>query len=161
METYFILIDPIRGNFPVTPAPSVPGTPFLSATPASTSRAPSPERSHHAGDASDGVVKENSDSASPISPMHHRTLHIPSHDRPSHRNLHRRSQGTYTPRFNVPRHLPHHTLHHKLLALSDSHKEKVVGVFESQRYLNLEATSHHDPDAKTYTTQTTALLGKR
>jgi len=161
METYFTLIDPVREKFPVTPAPSVPATPLIPGTPMSMSRVPSRELLHHANDSQDSVADDNLESALPISPTHRRALYASaSYDTQSHSNLHRRSHGTHSPRFSIP-HLPHHLLDHKLLSVSRSQKERAVGVFESQRYLNLEATSFNDPDAKTHTMQTTALLGDR
>ncbi|KAF5346488.1 hypothetical protein D9756_010113 [Leucocoprinus leucothites] len=61
-------------------------------------------------------------------------------------------------------HLHHHghQLHHSLLHLSLGIRkgggEHAVGVFESQRYMNLEATRLHDPYGDVYTQRATELL---
>ncbi|KAF8885154.1 hypothetical protein BD779DRAFT_1611982 [Infundibulicybe gibba] len=62
-------------------------------------------------------------------------------------------------------HSHHHHHHHHLLREAlhlsiprPSKKEHAVGVFESHRYLNLEATHLHDPKADHHTAQTMALL---
>lgn len=159
LETYYASIDPIREGFPVTPAPSIPTTPCMSVTASpGQSRAPSPSRSHHTRESHDD---DYSDGASAISPANHHAPYISSsHHTESHPNLHRRSRGTHSPHVHLPHHL-HHILHHKLLLLSHPQKEKAVGVFESQRYLNLQATSLYDPDAKIHTTQSISLLGDR
>jgi hypothetical protein len=164
MESYFALINPVREKFPVTPAPSVPATPLMSATPTSVSRPTSPDRSHRTSDSHDLVLDDMAGGTPQTSHTHHRALSS-SHDPNLQPNLHRRSRSIHAPHFNLPHHLPHHLshhlLHHKLLSVSRSRRETAVGVFESQRYLNLEATRFHDPDAETYTTQMTALLSDR
>ena len=160
METYFTLIDPVRDKFPVTPAPSVPltpapsvpATPLISTSPGAISRMPSEhvEESQFSG-ANDSYF---------TIPTRSRALHASSSsEAPTHSSLHRRSRGTHSPRLNLPRPLPYKVLHRKLLV--HSRQEVAVGVFESQRYLNLEAANFHHPDAQAYTTQITALLGDR
>jgi hypothetical protein len=53
-----------------------------------------------------------------------------------------------------------HQLHHSLLHISLERRrgEQAVGVFESQRYMNLEAAKFHDPDADIYKQRMTELL---
>ena len=52
-------------------------------------------------------------------------------------------------------HLPHSLLH---LSFGRRREERAVGVFESQRYMNLEATRFHDPYADFYTQKAAKLL---
>ncbi|KAG5638781.1 hypothetical protein H0H81_010202 [Sphagnurus paluster] len=128
MGVYFTIIDPTRQRFPVTPAPSVPGTPILSRSPTRQSprpsrvpsRAMSPERD--ATDSPGSILRGRRGAASPA-----RSLRSHSHNRQaSHLNLHR--------------HIHHNLLHHAFHYRGTTRSENVVGVFESQRYLNLEAT---------------------
>ncbi|KAF9457122.1 hypothetical protein BDZ94DRAFT_1203283 [Collybia nuda] len=164
MGMYFTLIDPTREKFPVTPAPSVPATPIMSPSPTVLSRAPSFERIPLA-EHRDGAQHDRSEPTSPLfSSRSRRESHFEKH---AHSSPHR-SRSTSRQRSHGHIHQVHHHRHphHKLLhssllhlSLSRSHRyENAVGVFESQRYLNLEATRFNDPDAKTYTTQTTLLL---
>ncbi|KAJ6525711.1 hypothetical protein B0H19DRAFT_1223853 [Mycena capillaripes] len=62
------------------------------------------------------------------------------------------------------RHTHHHSHHHSLLhglhlSLSSKRNEHVVGVFESHRYLDLEAHLNH-PELEAHTRETTALLSQ-
>lgn len=161
METYFMLIDPLRERFPISPGPSVPETPLISvpATPNPICRVPSPEQAiEFQADSVDDRLEN--DLSIPLSRRH--PLHASSSQEPhSPSILYRRSYGTQSLRLNIPRHLPHKILHRKLLRVSTSRNENVVGIFESQRYLNHEASTFRDPDAQAHITQTTALLNNR
>ena len=161
METYFMLIDPIRERFPISPGPSVPETPLISmpATPNPIHAVPTLEQTIELqADSMDNRLENDLSISQPRRPA----LHASSSQEPhSPSILYRRSHGTQSPRFNMPRHLPHNILHRKLLQVSNSRKENVVGIFESQRYLNLEASTFRDPDAQAHTTQATALLSNR
>ncbi|KAH8977335.1 hypothetical protein EDB86DRAFT_3092495 [Lactarius hatsudake] len=141
MNVYFALIDPTRERFPVTPVPSHPGSP-TAGTP-NVSRPSSPART------------EESASASPA--VHHSTVGCSQADVEQHRG--RQAQRRH-PRFDVDsamhsaksylhgslfRSHRHHR-HSYVSLLSGFHhhdnlREHVVGVFESQKYLDLE--SHH------------------
>jgi Putative ER transporter, 6TM, N-terminal len=156
METYFTLIDPISEKFPGTPAPSVAATPLTPATPTSIPTFQSPERNEFPFGAADYKF----DNSLPMSPTHRPSYASSSQDTQFYPNLHGRFHGTGSPRLNL-RHLPHNLLHRRLLRVSHPRREKAVGVFESQRYLNLEATNFHDPAAKAYTTRATGLLSVR
>ncbi|EDQ99398.1 uncharacterized protein LACBIDRAFT_316563 [Laccaria bicolor S238N-H82] len=116
MGLYFTLIDPTRERFPVTPAPSLPGTP----------RPGTPSLELAGG----------------VSPLPSR-----SHSR--------------APSENHP-HPHHHVLHQSLsnLAKTRSKREHAVGVFESHRYLDIEATRLHDPNSEACTARTTELLSE-
>ncbi|KAL1753824.1 hypothetical protein FB107DRAFT_264038 [Schizophyllum commune] len=141
---YFSLIDPARERFPVTPAtsrpPTAPGTP-RTISPSST-RPPSPERD-------DG--RHSSGPSSPSSRPHsilttHTTRHAHTH---RHRRHHHHGSS-------LARHL-HQSLHH--LAMTRPHKtETTVGVFESYRYLNLDAKHYPERDYENYAAQCTGLL---
>ena len=57
----------------------------------------------------------------------------------------------------------HHVIHQSLLNLEKtrSKREHAVGVFESHRYLDIEATQLHDPNSEACTARTTELLSER
>ncbi|KAJ3517352.1 hypothetical protein NLJ89_g569 [Agrocybe chaxingu] len=67
-----------------------------------------------------------------------------------------------------PQHVHHHHHHHNILhsslvALAKARARKnefAVGTFESQRYLNLEATTLHDPREEEYTARCVELLNE-
>lgn len=167
MGVYFTLIDPTREKFPVTPAPSVPATPIMSPSPTALSRPPSLDRVP-LSDYHNGAQHDRSEPTSPLYPSRsrresHRESHAHASPHRSRSNSRQRSHGhSHQPHHH--RHPQHHLLQSSLLHLSlaRSHRyENAVGVFESQQYLNLEATRFHDPDAKIYTTQTTLLLNER
>jgi Putative ER transporter, 6TM, N-terminal len=147
METYFTLIDPVSEKFPMTPAASFAPTPVIPASPTSISRVQSPERT------------ESPTDCLGTNPSNHR----PSFSSSSQDTqfFHRRSSALTPPRLSHRHTPPHILLHRKLLRVSDLRREKAVGLFESQRYLNLEATNFHDPDSEAYTIQATALLSDR
>ncbi|KAJ7272064.1 hypothetical protein B0H12DRAFT_1299013 [Mycena haematopus] len=125
MARYFMLLDPMREKFPVTPSPSRGGTPV--GTPV-ISRPPSPSRT---------PTREQMGDQSMDAP--------PSPTRRSHHH-----------------HSSRHTLlYNSLLHLSMGSKkhEQVVGVFESQRFLDLEAHLSH-PGVEACTKETTKLLSQ-
>ncbi|KAG6840492.1 hypothetical protein C0991_006362 [Blastosporella zonata] len=118
MGVYFSLVDPTRPRFPITPAPSMPGTPALSRQPSI--------------DGHDGITMKKT-----------WISHTPSHpSSPTHSR-----QGSHV---NLSKHVHHGLLHFH----PGRHRhENAVGVFESQRYMNLEATRMNDPYAEIYTAQ--------
>ncbi|KAF7363690.1 hypothetical protein MSAN_01026700 [Mycena sanguinolenta] len=119
MARYFLLLDPTREKFPLTPVPSRGGTPIGSPV---ISRPPSPTREQ---------TEDRLDS--PPTPT-------------------RRSQHTHHSH-------RHSLLHNSLLHLSIKKNEQVVGVFESQRFLDLEAHLSH-PEVEAYTKETAKLLSQ-
>ncbi|KAL4063403.1 hypothetical protein V8B97DRAFT_1930456 [Scleroderma yunnanense] len=145
MSVYYILIDPTRERFPVTPAPSIAETPtILTPTP---SRASSPDisRRHTRSSAGDATPKYR---------RYHRST-SPSRASSSHQ-VHRRHH-----RYNSHPVHHHNILHSSLLHLAHSQnhrRESAVGVFESHRYLNLEATRFSHPDSERHTARATELL---
>ena len=163
MGMYFSMIDPTRERFPGAPGASVPQTPRMEggatprmeggATPrmegamtprgsAPGSRVGSPERT----DESAGRESDRRRSRS-----HSRqVLHQASRNRVGHHRQHGHHHHDH-----------HRLLHHALLPVRSSRFEHAVGVFESQKYLNLEATKLRDPLAEEYTAQTTTLLNDR
>ncbi|KAL1742869.1 hypothetical protein HDZ31DRAFT_42289 [Schizophyllum fasciatum] len=146
MILYFSLIDPARERFPVTPAtsrpPTAPGTP-RTVSPSST-RPPSPERK----DSHDDLHSLRSSSGPSTRPVSVLTTHTTRH---THRHRHRHHHGG-----SLARHL-HQSLHH--LAMTRPHKpEPTVGVFESYRYLNLDARHYPERDYEDYAARCTALL---
>ncbi|KAF7311484.1 hypothetical protein MKEN_01050700 [Mycena kentingensis (nom. inval.)] len=140
LTVYFRIVEPTRDKFPITPITSRGGTP-ISGSPV-VSRPPSPplprspiretppvSATDFAG--SDGFAEP--DSAPPT---------------PTRRSRH-----------------SHHSHHHSLLmhslhlSLGRKKTEHAVGVFESQRYLDLEAHLVH-PEVESHTKETMALLSQ-
>ncbi|RDB29703.1 Uncharacterized protein C57A7.05 [Hypsizygus marmoreus] len=146
---YFTLIDPARLKFavPMTPAPSRPDSPLPSPTSTGSSsqqnsRTPSADHIHFS-DSRDGSSHEGKTSHL------HPTL-------PAHWNSRPRQHQAHTHRHF---HLHHDLLQRSLQSLAHSHKyENAVGVFESQRYLDLEATRFRDPSVEVFTSQMVKLL---
>lgn len=140
MSVYFGLIDPTRERFPITPAPSHPNTPGTM-TPI-RSRAPSPDRGEEQEQTEDGP--ESSGYNTPISSSHSQ----------HHLNRRGRSSHPHSSHFS-------HSLHRSLMHLSmpKIHRhEHTVGVFESQRYQDLEHTVFNEPESQMYTQRTIDLL---
>ncbi|KXN81239.1 hypothetical protein AN958_05700 [Leucoagaricus sp. SymC.cos] len=154
MTVYFSLADPSRDPFPMTPAPSGANTPATAPSSPVASRPPSPGPLE--GRPKFRVQTEDADSIEMTAAEH------------VVRSLERvRTTGSQTSSSPVVsttthhHHLHHHhQLHHSLLHLSFGKKrgEQAVGVFESQRYMNLEARKLHDPYADIYTQRMTHLL---
>ena len=151
MNVYFFLTDPTRERFPVTPAPSRPSSPNVS-RPSSLNRT------------------EEQPSASPVLPL--RSTACCSQVEVEQKRG--RPATRRHPHFEVdcPSHSAksyvHNTLrrHHRHSYISllsgiynhDHLREHVVGVFESQRYLDLESQHFAHPLAAQYTERSTALL---
>ncbi|KAJ7510139.1 hypothetical protein B0H11DRAFT_1957855 [Mycena galericulata] len=129
MTTYFTVIDPTREKFPVTPGHSRGGTP-VPGSPA-ISRPPSPPP--------------------PMTPSREHVEEESAPPTPTRRNRH-----SY-------HHHPHHhgLLHNSILHLSLGRKKSqhAVGVFESHRYLDLEAHLNH-PETEAHTRETSQLLSQ-
>jgi hypothetical protein len=158
MNVYFSLTDPTRERFPVTPNPSRPGSP-AAGTP-NVSRPSSPSRTEGPPSASPALAPRSTAGCShvevgehrgrPVTQRHpHFEVHCPSHSVKSH------FYGTLFRR--------HHQRHSYVSLLSGVHnhdhlREHVVGVFESQRYLDLESQHFAHPLAACYTERSTALL---
>ncbi|KAF8629340.1 hypothetical protein AX15_003501 [Amanita polypyramis BW_CC] len=164
MGMYFSLIDPTRERLPMTPYLSLPPSPVMSGSP---SRQPSPEHglrdkediyatwtSHESPIARTSVsrrrvVRRSSYDNAPSSPPSSPPLSPVSTPQHSHAHAH-----THCHHRVHSRHL-----HHKLLHLKRSSRhEHVVGTFEVQKYLNLEASWLHTPFTETYTKRMLDLL---
>ncbi|KAF8268962.1 hypothetical protein EI94DRAFT_1799762 [Lactarius quietus] len=156
MNVYFTLIDPTRERFPITPVPSHPGSP-VAGTP-NVSRPSSPTRT------------EESASASPV--VHHSTVGHSQSEFEQHRG---RQALRRHPHFDVDstthsaksyslfRLHKHHHRHSYVSLFSGFHhhdhlREHVVGVFESQKYLDLESHHFAHPLSAYYTERSTTLL---
>jgi len=152
MNVYFSLTDPTRERFPETPVPSRPGSPTRG-TP-NASRPSSPART------------EESPSVSPALPRF--TAACSNAEIEQHRG---RQAPQRRPHFGVgpPSHTVkalfrrHHNRHSNISSLLGAHHhdnfgEHVVGVFESQRYLDLESSHFAHPLAAYYTERSTTLL---
>ncbi|KAJ6630533.1 hypothetical protein B0H10DRAFT_1981580 [Mycena sp. CBHHK59/15] len=132
MKIYFTLVDPTREKFPVTPAPSRGGTPVPGSP--LVSRPPSitgtPTREN---------MEDLTEDSVPPTPTRRNRAHSHHHHHSHHHNL----------------------LHNPLLHLSLGRKksEHAVGVFESHRYLDLEANLSH-PESEAYTRTATMLLSQ-
>lgn len=165
MTVYFGLIDPTRERFPMTPAPSRPGTPAFG-TP-EPSRPPSPIEEKNVASPSTpltptATVDTHNTDIEPISPRRarHRHTHFSIAQSPPLTRT-----NTPTPSLRERSGHRHHHHHHshllRELHLSLSHhhqREHVVGVFESQRYLDLESTHFAHPMSSHFTERATFLL---
>lgn len=156
MNVYFTLTDPTRERFPVTPVPSQLGSPAMG-TP-NVSRPSSPGRTEESPSASPAFPR------SPVGcsqteveehrgrPVQQRHPHFDI-DSPS-RSVKAHSHSTLFRR--------HHRQSHISLLMGVHHhdhlREHVVGVFESQRYLDLESHHFAHPLAAYYTERSTTLL---
>lgn len=166
MNIYFTLIDPTREKFPVTPAPTVPNTPTRGNTPAS-SRASSPVR---------GMRRERSTDL-----LEYPTRTTTRESTAPRRRGRQSGQPTSPLHSAIARHFPHlsgkHSRHSQPRGGHDSHlhfsllelahtlavapdAESAVGVFESQRYLALEATRLSHSQSPELTARFTDLLGQ-
>ena len=154
MNVYYTLIDPTREKFPITPVPSIPPTPsFCSPSP---SRPPSPGHDQPSVNSEKVNDHGSSDGGSKRNPYHRRhsapQVHHPTPTHPRKRR--------HLPLRQTPSH--HSTLSHSSLlhlALSRATRtESAVGVFESLRYLNLEATHMFHPDSEAHVARSTELL---
>lgn len=184
MSLYFTMADLSEGNrFPIPPAAA--GGPSNSNTPGPSSpfvsRPPSPKRGEtglttHPEKEEEGVTGDTEELESPIvegsTPDGTRTPTSARGRKPiislSRKTSLERIQtgGSQTIASSVHhRHHHHHhhqhaQLQHNLLHMSLGRMKEYapVGVFESQRYLNLEAKRLHDPRAEMHTQQMTRLL---
>ncbi|KAH9933951.1 uncharacterized protein BXZ73DRAFT_45967 [Epithele typhae] len=161
LDIFFTLIDPTRERFPVTPGPSRPDTPRSSTPSASLPGTPPNGPSTPPGTmrAEDVDVFERR--------RRHLQMQAVTRTR-SHRSLSRVLHHKLT-RHKEADH--DHHLHFSLLSLAQNltpqrgsafltPTESAVGVFESQRYMALEATRLSDRNTTEYTTQFVALLGQ-
>ena len=159
MNVYFTLIDPTRERFPVTPVPSHPGSPAAGSP--NVSRPSSPTRT------------EESASVSPA--VHHSTAGCSHTEVEQHRG---RQALRRHPHFDLEsathsaksylhgtlfRSHKHHHRHSYVSLRSGFHhhdhlREHVVGVFESQKYLDLESHHFAHPLSVYYTERSTTLL---
>ncbi|KAF5356418.1 hypothetical protein D9758_009464 [Tetrapyrgos nigripes] len=187
MCIYFTLIDPTREKFPVTPATSRPGTPTtvrsrapslsLSQTPplqqSPSDREPPPLSRIQTS------VADHDDAASTLSHTTYTspntpttpTLTLPRDDRNHHRAHHSHSRS-HSLHHHHHSHHHHRHHHHSLLFNALSHistislprhhrqEDQAVGVFESQRYMDLEAKVFSDPLSEMYTERAKKLLSE-
>jgi Putative ER transporter, 6TM, N-terminal len=157
MNVYFSLTDPTRERFPVTPAPSRSGSPSAGtpnvSSPSSSTRTEesldaSSTRLHSATVYSQpGVERHRGRTAS----QRHPHFDISSLSHPAKSHLHRalfRRRHHRHPYISSLSGVHHH----------DNLREHVVGVFESQRYLDLESHHFAHPQAIHYTERSTVLL---
>ena len=157
MNVYFALIDPTRERFPVTPVPSHPGSP-AAGTP-NVSRPSSPTRTeesaspvvHHSSAGCSQAEVEQHRGRQALRRHPHFDIDSTTHSAKSylhgalfrpHKHHHRHSYVSVLPAFH----------HH------DSLREHVVGVFESQKYLDLESHHFAHPLSVYYTERSTTLL---
>lgn len=155
MGVYYTLIDPTRERFPVTPVASRPATPVHS-------RPPSPRPNRRSFVATEEKHPSADQEFRDRKPSRHQrplSSRVGSHPVSSTSPLH-----SHRPYKHSHSHHAHHTLLHSSLlhlALSRAPKhseETAVGVFESQKYLNLEAIHLSHPDSAFFTARATGLL---
>lgn len=166
MNIYFTLIDPTREKFPVTPAPTAPSTPVLTRanTPAhSRSGSPVRGRRDRSVDVLDQIptrdstysMRRRQGGGGASSPLHAAIARHLSHLSGRHSHHHRHHHSGH---HDNHMHLSLLELAHALSVRPDS--ESAVGVFESQRYLTLEATRLSHAQSPEMTAQFTTLLSQ-
>ncbi|KAI0041545.1 hypothetical protein FA95DRAFT_1548599 [Auriscalpium vulgare] len=165
MNTYYGLIDPTRERFPVTPAPSRPGTPG-NGSPA-ISRPPSPARG-----GKDSPSANSPSAGSPSATLTPTTLSHADFSKTSSRTIAARSARRRHPHFEVddsPAPSIHHSHRHShtqflhglhVPLTTHHHREHVVGVFESQRYLDLETQHFAHPNGAQFIQRANELLSE-
>ncbi|GLB35374.1 putative ER transporter, 6TM, N-terminal [Lyophyllum shimeji] len=139
MGVYFVLIHPTHPRFPATPAPSGVGTPTISRSETRITRSHSREE----------LPRRISMPEAPETPSN-RNGDTPGSPR-------RSSQSHHVGPFDLHRQLRQNLLR-RALQPRVHRFEHPVGVFESQRYMDLEAERFNDPFAEVYTEQTTQNL---
>ena len=158
MGVYYTLIDPTRERFPVASHPPTPSiaTPVRtrSSSPVRDWRSPQTPTEKHAPSTGQELVDDK--------PSHHHqriSSRIRSYPAGPASPFH-----SHRPQKHSSSYHSHHTLLHSSLmhlALSRVPKpsgETAVGVFESQRYMDLEATHLSHPASTHYTARATELL---
>ncbi|KAI0353282.1 hypothetical protein OH77DRAFT_1407363 [Trametes cingulata] len=162
MDIFFTLIEPTREKFPVTPVPSRPATP-RSSTPASTRPAtPASPSTPLPSSPPNGAREDPEQSARRRRNLQKRALEHSHGHKSFSRKLHLRL------REQEEEH-QHHQVHFSLLSLAHalsplarvpttSSAETAVGVFESQRYMAIEANRLSHPDQRDVTAQFVRLL---
>ncbi len=159
LTMFFSFMDPTREKFSMTPVPSLPVSPVFSRAP---SRQPSPERNHS--------VEEMFEAPGHQGPMKRRKAHYSSeppttatspapsrHEHHPHTHSHHHGHSHHHRSHSQSRHLRHKLRHLK----ESSRHEHTVAAFETQKYLNLEATHLHIPYAGDYTRQALNLIQER
>lgn len=145
LGVYYTLIDPTRERFPVTPAQSNPGTPSVNTPAPSRPSSPDLSRPHTREGTSGDVTHKRSRRPGSAQLSCNSSPHL------FHRHSYKHS----------PHHSHHGILHNSLLHLAAPRiprTESAVGVFESYRYLNLEATRFSHPESERYIASSTQLL---
>ena len=164
MDIFFTLIDPTRERFPVTPVPSRPSSPRSGTPRSSAPSTPLPASPPNGLVTPPSGLREEPDQFA----RRRRHLQLQALDRTrSHRSL---SRYLHTKLAHHQEDHHDHTLHLSLLALAHAlaparapaflspAETAPVGVFESQRYMAIEATRLTDRHAEEYTAQAVALL---
>ena len=184
LSIFYTLIDPTRERFPVTPLPSKPNTPVM--TPVSSRRqsfsrpsTPTPASPDPRSDPESVAWGRSPPTSRPPSPG----FEAKDRGRLRQRAMRERknpSGSMSSLRLTISRHLhlglrkheedsQNQRLHFSLLHLAHSlsvphatipHSESAVAVFESQRYLALEATRLSHPDSPEVTETFVFLLGE-
>ncbi|KAF8642481.1 hypothetical protein AX16_009482 [Volvariella volvacea WC 439] len=181
---------PVTPAHSVIQTPVMSATPVLgSSTPTTASRDTSPERRQHKKDESRNATDDEKEGEHRRHQHHEKqSLHRRRRGRTSGAGgvSHGHSHG-HSHSHSHPHHHHHNLLHNALLHLSRQHHlglahrsytgsgtfggtvfglgshgvtEQAVGVFESHKYMNLEATRLHHPDAEMHTSWTTRLLNE-
>ncbi|KAL7286018.1 hypothetical protein ACG7TL_001135 [Trametes sanguinea] len=167
MDIFFTLIEPTREKFPVTPLPSRPATP-RSATPASTRpQTPTSGMTPIPGSPPNGLRADAEQTARRRRNLQRSALeHAHAQHKSFSRRLHLRLREHHEAH-------QHHQVHFSLLHLAhalsplarvstassaSASGETAVGVFESQRYMAIEATRLSHPDEMDVTAEFVRLL---
>ncbi|KAI0770884.1 hypothetical protein BD413DRAFT_553337 [Trametes elegans] len=150
VNIFFTLIEPTRERFPVTPLPSRPGTPRTGTPASSRPGTPTSPSTPLPGSPPNGLYEDPEQAARRRRNLQRQAIdHIHGHKSFS-RRLHLRLREHHEEH-------QHHEVHFSLLSLAHalsplarvpttSSAETAVGVFESQRYMAIEATRLAHPD---------------
>ncbi|KAI0820568.1 hypothetical protein BC628DRAFT_1330069 [Trametes gibbosa] len=162
MDIFFTLIEPTRERFPITPIPSRLGTP-RSGTPGSTRPAtPVSPATPIPGSPPNGLREDPEQFARRRRNLQKRALEHPHGHKAFSRKLHLKLREHHEEH-------QHHEVHFSLLNLAHAlsplarasttaSAETAVGVFESQRYMAIEANRLSHPDESEVTARFVQLL---
>ncbi|KAI8969682.1 hypothetical protein BD414DRAFT_256336 [Trametes punicea] len=162
MDIFFTLIEPTREKFPVTPLPSRPATP-RSSTPASTRpQTPNTPTTPLPGSPPNGLGDDPDQATPRRQTLQKRALEQAHAHKSFSRKLHLRLREHHEEHQHRQVHFSLLNLAHALSPLArvqtSSSGETAVGVFESQRYMAVEASRLSDPDERDVTAEFVRLL---
>ncbi|KAI0638721.1 hypothetical protein C8Q77DRAFT_1044286 [Trametes polyzona] len=162
MDIFFTLIEPTREKFPVTPVPSRLGTPYTGSPMSTRPATPTSPGTPVPGSPPNGLREDPEQAARRRRNLQKRALEQSHGHKSFSRKLHLRLREHHEEH-------QHHQVHFSLLSLAHalsplarvsttSSAETAVGVFESQRYMAIEASRLSHPDQRDVTALFVHLL---